>query len=68
MISDRDKVTFGEVADHYHSNKILFGTKYLKNWALERLASCAPVPSWRAKLHKMRGVNIGENVYSGRLR
>jgi acetyltransferase-like isoleucine patch superfamily enzyme len=65
MISNRDKVTFGEVADHYHSNKILFGIKYLKNWLLELLASNAPVPSWRAKLHRMRGVNIGENVYVG---
>jgi acetyltransferase-like isoleucine patch superfamily enzyme len=65
VVSDRDKVTFREVADHYHSNKILFGIKYLKNWALERLASCAPVPSWRATLHKMRGVNLGKNVYVG---
>ncbi len=39
--------------------------KYFKNWVLERLASCLPVPSWRAKFHKMRGVNIGKNVYIG---
>ena len=39
--------------------------KYLKNWILERLASNIPVPSWRAKLHRMRGVNIGQNVYIG---
>ncbi|AAM04462.1 TPA: acyltransferase [Methanosarcina acetivorans] len=65
MISNRDKVTFGEVSNHYHSNKILFGFRYLKNWFLEQLASVFPVPSWRAKLHKMRGVNIGKNVYVG---
>lgn len=65
MISDRDKVTYSEVADYYHSNKVLFGMKYFKNWVLERLASCFPVPSWRAKFHKMRGVNIGKNVYIG---
>jgi len=65
VISNRDKVTYGEIADHYQSNKFLFGIKYLKNWVLERLASSVPVPSWRARLHKMRGVNIGENAYIG---
>jgi acetyltransferase-like isoleucine patch superfamily enzyme len=65
VISDRDKVTYSEVADYYHSNKVLFGIKYFKNWVLERLASFFPVPSWRAKFHKMRGVNIGKNVYIG---
>ena len=65
VISTRDKVTFGEVANYYHSNKLLFGIKYFKNYILERLASSVPVPSWRAKMHRMRGVNIGENVYIG---
>ncbi|WP_440945541.1 acyltransferase [Methanosarcina sp. T3] len=65
MISDRDKVTFGEVAGYHHSNTFLFGIRYFKNWILELLASNAPVPSWRARLHKMRGVNIGKNVYVG---
>lgn len=65
MISDRDKVAFGEVAGYYHSNKFLFGIKYFKNWILELLALNFPVPSWRAKFHRMRGVNIGKNVYVG---
>jgi acetyltransferase-like isoleucine patch superfamily enzyme len=65
VVSTRDQVTFCEIAEHYHSNKLLFGMKFLKNWILERLASSAPVPSWRAKLHRMRGVNLGENVYVG---
>ncbi len=65
IVSNRDKVTFSEVADHYHSNKLIFGIKYFKNWVLERLASGVPVPSWRASLHRMRGVNIGKNVYIG---
>ena len=65
VISNRDKVTYGEIAGHYHSNKLLFGIKYLKNYILERLASSVPVPSWRVKFHRMRGVNIGKNVYIG---
>ena len=65
LVSNRDKVTFGEIADHYHSNKLLFGIKYFKNWVLERLASSVPVPFWRATLHRMRGVNLGQNVYVG---
>jgi len=65
MISNRDKITYDEVAEYYHRNKLLFGIKYFKNWFLEQLAASCPVPSWRAKLHKMRGVNIGNNVYIG---
>jgi acetyltransferase-like isoleucine patch superfamily enzyme len=29
------------------------------------LASNFPVPSWRVKLHRMRGINIGIDVYIG---
>ena len=65
MISDRDKISYDEVIDYYQGNKILFGFKFLKNWFLERLASSFPIPSWRVKLHRMRGVNIGNNVYIG---
>ena len=65
VISNRDKVTFGEIADHYHSNKLLFGIKYLRKYILERLALSVPVPSWRVKFHRMRGVNIGKDVYIG---
>ena len=65
IISDRDKVTYGEVAGHYGNNSILFGIRYVKNWFLEQVASICPVPSWRVRFHKMRGVNIGENVYVG---
>jgi len=65
VISNRDKVTYGEIANHYHSNKILFGIKYLKNYILEQLATNVPIPSWRVKFHRMRGVNIGKNAYIG---
>jgi acetyltransferase-like isoleucine patch superfamily enzyme len=65
VISTRDKVTFGEIANHYQSNKLIFGIKYFGKWVLERLASSVPVTSWRVKMHRMRGVNIGENVYIG---
>jgi acetyltransferase-like isoleucine patch superfamily enzyme len=65
MISERDKVSYDEVVDYYNGNKISFGIKFLKNWFLERLASNFPIPSWRVNLHRMRGVNIGKNVYVG---
>lgn len=65
VISNRDKVTYGEIADHYHSNKLIFGIKYLKNYILERLAYNVPVSSLRVRFHRMRGVNIGKNVYIG---
>ncbi len=65
MVSDRDKICFGEIAEHYQENFLVFGIKYFWKWLLERLASTCPIPSWRAKFHKMRGVNIGKNVYIG---
>jgi acetyltransferase-like isoleucine patch superfamily enzyme len=65
IISTRDKVTFGEIVNHYHSNILFFGIKYSKQWILERLAYSVPVNSWRVKMHRMRGVNIGKNVYIG---
>lgn len=65
MISDRDKISYNEVVDYYKGNKISFGIRFLKNWFLERLASSFPIPSWRVNLHRMRGVNIGKNVYVG---
>lgn len=65
MISDRDQVAYNEAVDFYGGNKLLFSLKFLKNWFLERLASSFPIPSWRVKFHRMRGVNIGKNVYIG---
>lgn len=66
MVSDRDKKCFDEVSGYYHENKLIFGIKYFYKWFLERLASVCPIPTWRVKFHKMRGVNIvGKNVYIG---
>lgn len=66
MVSDRDKKCFNEVSDHYNENKFIFGIKYFYRWMLERFASICPIPTWRVKFHKMRGVNIiGKNVYIG---
>jgi acetyltransferase-like isoleucine patch superfamily enzyme len=65
MISERDKVSYDEVIEYYQGNKIQYGLRFFKNWTLERIASSFPVPSWRTKLHRMRGINIGKNVYIG---
>jgi len=42
-----------------------FVFRFLKNWFLEWLAGFCPVPSWRASLHRWRGVQIGNNAYIG---
>ncbi len=39
--------------------------KKMKSFLLETLAYNCPVNSWRIKLHKWRGVNIGKNVLIG---
>lgn len=65
MISDRDKIAYNEAVEFYGGNKVVFAIKFLKNWLLERLASNFPIPSWRVNFHRMRGINIGKNVYIG---
>ena len=65
MISDRDKIAFGEAAKQSNTSRVLFTLRFAKNWVLERVASSFPIPSWRVKLHRLRGINIGNNVYIG---
>lgn len=65
MYDERDKYAFNEVIKDRHANKLLFYLWFLKNWFLERLASVAPVPTWRVILHRWRGIKIGKNVYIG---
>lgn len=65
MLSNRDKIAFNEAVQFNKDTNIIFAIKFFKNWILERLASAFPIPSWRVKLHRMRGINIGGNVYIG---
>ena len=43
-----------------------FVLKKIKNELFARLAYNCPISSWRIKLHRARGVNIGNNVHIGR--
>lgn len=45
--------------------KIAFICRKIKNITLYRLAYFCPLNSWRVKMHRARGVNIGKNVYIG---
>ena len=65
MISERDKIAFNETIEFEKTGRFRYGLRFFKNWCLERLASNFPIPSWRVKLHRMRGLNIGKNVYIG---
>ena len=46
-------------------NLLFFVIKRTFNFILESIAYDCPVNSWRIKLHRLRGVNIGENVFLG---
>lgn len=65
MISERDRIAFREAVKESRMNRVLFIARFAKNWVLERLASSFPIPSWRVKLHQLRGIKIGKNVYIG---
>lgn len=45
--------------------KTTFVFRKIKNIILYRLAYFCPLNSWRVKMHRWRGLNIGENVYIG---
>ena len=47
------------------SHLIIFVIKKTINYILEILAYDCPVNSWRIRLHRWRGVNIGKNVFIG---
>lgn len=53
-------------AERRKTNWLVFLLKKISNEILENLAYNCPVNSWRVKLHKLRGVNIGERVFIGR--
>ncbi len=65
LISETEKLALREISGIEHQNPLIYGLKFLKNWLLERLASNFPIPSWRVHFHRMRGINIGKNVYIG---
>lgn len=46
-------------------SSLKFTIKRLKNHVLQLLALYCPINSWRVKLHRWRGVNIGSNVMIG---
>lgn len=59
MYDDRDSNALNEVLNDRKRNKIFFLFWFAKNWFLERLAAIAPIPTWRVKLHRWRGIIIG---------
>jgi acetyltransferase-like isoleucine patch superfamily enzyme len=65
MIDERDKVSSAEVISSKKGKKLFFYFWVIKNWFIDRLAAIAPVPSWRVWLHRLKGINIGKNVYIG---
>jgi len=65
MISKRDKIALNETVNYYKKAKLVYILTFIKNWLLERIANSFPIPTWRATLHRLRGVNIGKNVYIG---
>lgn len=46
-------------------NRVTFVYRKIRNIVLFWLAWSCPLNSWRVRMHKWRGVHIGENVYIG---
>jgi serine acetyltransferase len=65
VFSDLEHHELEDAAESLGISQTRFVFRFLKNWFLEWLAGFCPVPSWRATLHRWRGVRIGENVYIG---
>ncbi len=58
-----------EVLEFYGLNsffgKIRYGFRFLWRFFLDKVAFFCPIKSWRTKIHRWRGVNIGKGVYIG---
>jgi acetyltransferase-like isoleucine patch superfamily enzyme len=50
---------------HKIDNKFLLKIHLARLSLLQGLASKVPLPGWAARLHRMRGVKIGRNVFIG---
>ena len=48
-------------------SKLRFACRKIRNIILFRMAYFCPLNSWRIKMHRRRGVHIGNNVYIGQL-
>ena len=48
-------------------SKFHFACRKIRNIILFRMAYFCPLNSWRVKMHRRRGVHIGNNVYIGQL-
>jgi len=65
MVLEREISSIREISGAEQVTPYRYTIKYIKNWFLARLASNFPIPSWRVKLYRMQGVNIGKHVYIG---
>ena len=65
LFSDLDHHELADAAGSRGMTRTRFVLRFLKNWFLEQLASRCPVPSWRLRFHRWRGVRIGRNAYVG---
>ena len=58
-----------EVLEFYGLNsflgKVLYGFRFVWRFFLDKLAFFCFIKSWRTKIHRWRGVNIGKGVYIG---
>jgi acetyltransferase-like isoleucine patch superfamily enzyme len=47
------------------SGKLRYGFRFIWRFILDKVAFFCPVKSWRTRIHRWRGVNIGKGVYIG---
>jgi acetyltransferase-like isoleucine patch superfamily enzyme len=58
-----------EVLEFYNlkgiSGYLIYSFRFLRNFALDKMAFFCPVKSWRTQLHRLKGIKIGKGVYIG---
>ena len=65
LMHERDQMASSDAADALGKSRWQLVLWFARNWLLERLALTLPVPTWRVACHRLRGINIGKNVYIG---
>lgn len=66
MRNEQEEEAYKDLMQYYKINsKLLIQAKIARLWILHGIASRVPLRGLVAKLHRMRGVKVGKNVYIG---
>lgn len=65
MAAELERRGLEELAERKGRSRLALLRAFALDWVLARTAAWLPLPSWRTRLHRLRGFRIGAGVYLG---